>query len=140
MWDNPLPLRPHHGLCMAFFRGQGYSSGFTASLASRLEELDGTDRSIILTVGTDAVCAPCPHNGGGICDAAEKVAAYDRAVLDRCGLEAGTVCAFSTFTRLVQDRIIGPGRRREICGSCQWDRLCAATSSRWDRPAAGQNP
>ena len=140
MWDKPLPLRPHHGLCMAFFQGKGYSSGFTASLAARLAELEKTNSSIILTVGTDAVCAPCPHNNGGVCDAAAKVAAYDRAVLERCGLEADTICSFSEFTRLVQDRIISAGQRREICGNCQWDSLCSATPSRWIRQDPVKTP
>lgn len=137
MWDKPLPLRPHHGLCMAFFQGKGYSGGFTAALAARLKELQETDRPVVLTVGTDAVCAPCPHNAGGRCDAAEKVAAYDRSVLERCGLAEGQVCAFSRFTRLVQERIIAPGLRREICGGCQWDGLCAASSSRWAADRSG---
>lgn len=131
MWDKPLPLRPHHGLCMAFFQGKGYSDGFTAALASRLLELEGTDRLVLLTVGTDAVCAPCPHNCGGICNAADKVASYDRHVLNRCGLEEHAVLPFSAFTRLVQERILDAGVRREICGSCQWDSLCSTVPSRW---------
>lgn len=131
MWDKPLPLRPHHGLCMAFFQGKGYSGGFVAALAARLEELEGSDRPIRLTVGTDVVCAACPHNRAGLCDAAEKVAAYDRAVLALCGLEDGTVCTFSEFTRLVQARILSPGLRCTICGDCQWDSLCSTVPSRW---------
>lgn len=138
MWDKPLPLRPHHGLCMAFFQGKGYSGGFTAALAARLGELEGTRRPVVLTVGTDAVCAPCPHNEGGVCTSAEKTAAYDRAVLKACGLQEGTVLAFSDFTRLVQERIITPGLRRQICGDCQWDNLCSATSSRWAAGEAGE--
>ena len=131
MWDKPLPLRPHHGLCMAFFQGKGYSDGFVAALAARLEELEGSDRPIRLTVGTDVVCAACPHNRSGLCDAAEKVAAYDRAVLGPCGLEDSTVCTFSEFTFLVQARILTPGLRREICGDCQWNSLCSTIPSRW---------
>lgn len=131
MWDEPLPLRPHHGLCMAFFQGKGYSGGFTAALAARLEELEGARRPVVLTVGTDAVCAPCPHNEGGVCTSAEKTAAYDRAVLKVCGLQEGVVLTFSDFTRLVQERIIAPGLRRQVCGDCQWDSLCRATPSRW---------
>ena len=130
-----MALRPHHGLCMAFFQGKGYSGGFTAALAARLEELEGTRRPVVLTVGTDAVCAPCPHNRNGVCTSADKTAAYDRAVLTVCGLEEGAVLTFSEFTRLVQRRIIAPGLRRKICGDCQWDRLCAGTPSRW---AAGE--
>lgn len=131
MWDKPLPLRPHHGLCMAFFQGEGYSGGFVAALAARLRELEHSDGPVVLAVETDVVCRACPHNQHGRCDTAEKVAAYDRAVLERCGLAAGTVCTFSQFTRLVQERIIAPGLRQEICGDCQWDGLCAATASRW---------
>lgn len=137
MWDKPMALRPHHGLCMAFFQGKGYSGGFTAALAARLEELEGTCRPVALTVGTDAVCAPCPHNVGGVCTSAEKTAAYDRAVLEACGLGEGAVLAFSDFTRLVQERIISPGLRRQICGSCQWDGLCSETSSRWAAEGGG---
>lgn len=131
MWDKPLPLRPHHGLCMAFFRGEGYSSGFISALAACLTELEADDPMIILTVSTDIVCASCPHNTGGICHEAEKVASYDRAVLERCGLEAETVCTFSEFTNLVQRKILSRGRRREVCGNCEWDRLCSSTPSRW---------
>ena len=131
MWDKPLHLRPHHGLCMAFFQGEGYSGGFVAALARRLEELEGTEQPVFLKVETDAVCSGCPHNQNGCCDTAEKVAAYDRAVLEQCGLEEGTVCAFSDFTRLVQERIMTPGLRRQICGDCQWDGLCSRTPSRW---------
>ena len=131
MWDDPRPLRPHHGLCMAFFRGEGYSDGFTAALAARLRELEGSQEPVRLTVGVDMVCAPCPHNLGGRCDAAEKTAAYDRAVLALCGLEEGVVLPFSAFARLAQAEIIAPGRRRAVCGGCQWDALCAQTPSRW---------
>lgn len=38
-------LRPHHGMCLAYFEGKGYSEGFTAHMQSMLERLlaaDGT--------------------------------------------------------------------------------------------------
>lgn len=132
MWGEPRLLRPHHGLCMAFFRGEGYSEGFTAALAARLSELEGSAEPVRLTVGLDMVCAPCPHSAGGVCGTAEKAAAYDRAVLRLCGLEEGTVLPFRRFARLVQERIIAPGRRREVCGGCQWEELCEKTKSRWE--------
>ena len=132
MWDKPLPLRPHHGLCMAFFQGKGYSSGFTSSLAACLDALERDIRKpVMLTVGTDTICAPCPHNVGCVCEAADKVASYDRAVLELCRLQEGTICPFSEFAQLVQQRIIDSGARRAICGNCQWDRLCTSTPSRW---------
>lgn len=132
MWAEPRLLRPHHGLCMAFFQGNGYSQGFTAALADRLRELEGSGEMVRLTVGADMVCAPCPHNRNGVCDTAEKVAAYDRAVLALCGLEEETVLPFSDFARLVQRRIIASGQRRAVCGGCQWEALCDKTKSRWE--------
>ena len=132
MWGKPRPLRPHHGLCMAFFQGEGYNEGFTAVLAARLSELEGSTEPVALTVGLDVVCAPCPHSAGGVCDAAEKVEAYDRAVLRLCGLEEGEVLPFLRFVQLAQRQIIAPGRRREVCRGCQWDGLCAKTKSRWE--------
>ena len=29
-----IPLRPHHGMCLAYFKGEGYSGGFTAHMAA----------------------------------------------------------------------------------------------------------
>ena len=32
-----IPLRPHHGMCLAYFKGEGYSNGFTAHMAEMLK-------------------------------------------------------------------------------------------------------
>ena len=71
---SALPLRPHHGMCMAYFVGHGYSDGFSAHMASLLERL-APDTPIRLTSSTDAVCGPCPNNHGGLCSKPEQVAA-----------------------------------------------------------------
>lgn len=123
MSGKPLPLRPHHGMCMAYFVGYGYSDGFSANMARLLEELE-PDTPVRLTVGTDAVCGPCPNNDGGHCNKPELVAGYDRAVLDLCGLEDGQILPFGQFTYLVRAKILSPGLRKKICGTCQWDNLC----------------
>lgn len=130
MLSNPLPLRPHHGMCMAYFVGCGYSDAFSAHMAALLGELAPAS-PIRLTTATDAVCGPCPNNHGGLCNKPDLVASYDRAVLTLCGLEEGCLLSFGSFTRLVQERILSPGLRPTICGGCQWNDLCAAQSSRW---------
>ena len=134
MSSNPLPLRPHHGLCMAYFVGRGYSDAFSAHMAALLEELE-PGSPVRLTVGTDAVCAVCPNNVGGRCHKPELVAGYDRSVLDLCGLGEGYILSFGDFTDLVQMRVLDPGMRREICGDCQWDGICSVQPSRWSRRA-----
>ena len=30
-------LRPHHGMCLAYFEGKGYSDGFTVNMQKMLE-------------------------------------------------------------------------------------------------------
>ena len=74
------PIRPHHGMCLAFFIGNGYSTGFTAHMQEMLE-LFTKGADVCLTVKTDEICSACPNNSQGICEAAEKVKRYDNAVL-----------------------------------------------------------
>ena len=159
MSGEPMALRPHHGMCMAYFVGLGYSGGFSAHMAELLEELAALERErcpsmdrtadnmarllaeeltaerpVRLTVDTDQVCAACPRSAGGRCDKPELVAGYDRAVLELCGLTEGAVLAFGAFTALVQSRILDRDLRRFICGGCQWNDICRRTESRWRTP------
>lgn len=124
---------------MAYFVGRGYSGAFTAHMAALLEKLR-PDSLIRLTVGTDAVCGPCPNNTEGRCDKPELTAAYDRAVLQHCGLTEGEMISFGRFTALVQEEILTKGLRKEICGNCQWDGICAAQPSRWARTDDHRGP
>lgn len=115
---------------MAYFIGRGYSDSFTVHMARLLEELT-PDSPVCLTVGTDAVCGPCPNNCAGLCDKSELVAAWDREVLALCGLSGEDTLSFGDFTRLVEERIPEPGLRSGICGRCQWNDICASHPSRW---------
>ncbi len=132
MPNKPLKLRPHHGMCLAYFIGEGYSNAFTAHMRQILESTV-PDTPVVLTVGTDTICGACPNHDGGVCTADGKVSRYDQAVLDLCGLCAGTSLSFSAFTELVQDRILMPGLRSAVCGDCQWDSICASQPSRWEK-------
>lgn len=137
MSNEPLPLRPHHGMCMAYFVGHGYSDAFSAHMAALLEELT-PETPIRLTTATDAICGPCPNNNEGLCNKPELVAAYDRSVLTLCGLGEGYILSFGCFTRLVQERILASGLRPAICGGCQWNGICSAQSSRWEHDPGHQ--
>lgn len=130
--NRAVRLRPHHGMCLAYFVGEGYSGGFSAHMGRVLSSLS-PETAAELTAGADAICAQCPNSHGGLCETEEKVRRYDRAVLERCGLEEGETLPFGAFTSLVQRRILAPGLRRDICGDCQWDALCANVPSRWER-------
>ena len=132
MSNKAMKLRPHHGMCLAFFVGEGYSGGFSAHMAQVLASLT-PEFAVQLSVSADTICSQCPNNLDGLCRTAEKAARYDQAVLTRCGLRAGRELPFSQFTALVQRRILDPGLRQSICGDCQWNSLCASQPSRWKK-------
>lgn len=126
------PLRPHHGMCLAFFVGKGYSDGFTENMKNMLERfVDGA--FIRLQTGPDEICRACPDRRGDACVSEKKVVRYDRAVLSACGLKEGDVVAFKEFTRAVQVYIIETGRRTEICSDCSWNEICSCVKSRWEK-------
>lgn len=126
-----VPLRPHHGMCLAYFVGSGYSEGFTRHMQEMLELLEA-DMQVILTVAVDEICSACPNNVSGVCKDSVKVECYDRAVLEQCGLTEGQELDFHEFVRVVQEHVIASGRRTEICGDCQWDGICGDKKSRWE--------
>lgn len=132
MSSEVISLRPHHGMCMAYFAGYGYSDGFTAHMGALLASLT-PETPVRLTVGTDDVCSACPNNQNGVCDKPQLVAAYDNAVLTLCGLREGEILPFGRFTELVQTRILSPGLRPSVCGCCQWNAICSEKKSRWER-------
>lgn len=106
------PIRPHHGMCLAFFIGNGYSTGFTAHMQEMLE-LFTKGADVCLTVKTDEICSACPNNSQGICEAAEKVKRYDNAVLAECGLKEGQKLAFPEFTEAVQKKSLKREKERK---------------------------
>ena len=114
-------LRPHHGMCLAYFEGKGYSDGFTVNMQKMLEFFEkGAD--IELTVSGDESCV-----------SAGLVEAYDRKVLEACGLSEKAQMRFQEFVENVQKNVIESGKRVEICGNCQWNEICANKQSRWKR-------
>lgn len=130
MSSDMILLRPHHGMCLAFFVGYGYSDSFSAHMSALLDSLT-PDTLIQLTVDTDAVCSACPNNLDGVCKTAQLVADYDRAVLSLCGLQDGQIIAFGRFAELVQTCVLSPDLRPTICGGCHWDGICGKQVSRW---------
>ena len=127
----PLRLRPHHGLCIYYFRGSGYSEEFTEHMKEVIRSLKDNPR-IILTVGEDEVCSSCPNRTPRGCSESQKAESYDRKVLELCGLFGSqngpggseNELRWEEFRQAVVSRIIRAGKRREVCGNCEWDGLC----------------
>lgn len=116
-------IRAHHGMCLAFFEGKGYSSGFVGHMQDIKDKLSENPR-VCLMDRTDEICSFCPNNKQGDCISREKVSRYDKEVFRLCGLQAGTLIDWQDFTLLVEERILRPGNRAAICGDCQWNAMC----------------
>lgn len=114
-------IRAHHGLCLTFFQGKGYSGDFVENMGAMKKILE-QNPLIRLVEGYDDVCAACPNKLTETC--AEKASRYDREVLRRCGLSAGDTLPYEEFSRKVIETILRPGLRGSICGDCQWSGLC----------------
>ena len=119
-----INLRAHHGMCMYFFQGKGYSGDFVENMGAMKEILE-ENPLVRLLEGYDDVCAACPNKRTETC--AEKASRYDREVLRRCGLSVGERLPYREFSRKVIETILRRGVRAEICGDCQWSSLC-----RWE--------
>ena len=58
--ERLLRLRAHHGMCLAFFEGKGYSDGFTAHMENVLAGMEQNPILQIVTTG-DILCKKCPN-------------------------------------------------------------------------------
>lgn len=119
-----MPLRFHHGLCLSFFEGKGYSGDFTENMAEKKAMLERDDPIVTLTCKEDIICAKCPHNKGGECESAEKVNRYDTAVMKLCGFSSGESLHYKDLSRKVAEVIIQKGRLHEVCSDCSWNEIC----------------
>ena len=118
-----IPMRGHHGMCFAFFRGKGYSDSFTAHMTLVQQLLQ--ENPLVQVLNTpDEVCSACPNLENGVCTSPDQVKAYDDSVLKLCGLEPGTVLPWNDFSELVHRHILSCGKRETICGDCRWSSIC----------------
>lgn len=129
MFHDEIPLRPHHGMCLAYFKGEGYSNAFTRHMGEMLHRLE-QGAMVRLHCGGDVICTACPHLNRSECTSMNALC-YDKGVLQVCGLQEGAVLSFGAFTAQVEERILSKGLRQTICGGCQWNELCSSQKSRW---------
>lgn len=120
---NRYKIRAHHGMCLGFFEGKGYSDVFTVHMGNIKRELEHNPR-IHLVNQADEICKYCPNNKDDICECYDKVLHYDDEVLLLCGLEADTEIEWKQFSSLVEEKIIKTGKRMDICGDCEWNSIC----------------
>ena len=140
MKNVEIKLRAHHGMCLAFFEGKGYSTGFTARMAQILEYLEQENPTVTVVAEADCICGGCPNLTDGRCRKAALVERYDRlkaqydevstaisdneARYEQIGMEEHSPSDWESFSARVAERILSQGKRNEICGGCQWSSIC----------------
>lgn len=129
MDKNIYNLRAHHGICLSFFIGEGYSSSFAENMAKVKRELE-KNALICIIDHADVICNKCPKNLNGECESEKTVSNYDKSVLVNCNISKDSVMPYIDFNRLVRENIINKGKRGEICVSCEWDSLCSSLENK----------
>lgn len=124
MKNVEIKLRAHHGMCLAFFEGKGYSACFTAHMAQILEYLEQENPIVTVVAEADCICGGCPNLTDGRCRKAALVERYDKAVLALCGMGEHSILPWREFSARVAEYILSHGKRSEICGGCQWSSIC----------------
>ena len=117
-------IRPHHGLCIHFFEGKGYSENFVRHMAELIEELNTFRPEIRLVLHVDYFCYACPRNLGSICESAGKVLQYDKNILNLCHLEENQILSWEDFQEKIFFHILNAGKLSLVCSGCQWENLC----------------
>ena len=116
-------LRPHHGLCIRFYRGKGYSDGFVVNMNKTITLLEKGAEITLINDG-DALCGHCPNYDGKSCLSGEKPHRYDNAVLSLTGLNPGDSIKWKDFQDILMEKVFEAGKFDEICGDCEWQNLC----------------
>ncbi len=117
-------LRPHHGLCIQFFRGEGYNQEFIENMQEIVDAL-AANPIIELVNGADSVCHTCPNRIGETdCACDEKVLHYDKKVMEYCKLTCSSTLTWNEFSSKIYNYILTPDLREDICGDCEWNALC----------------
>lgn len=122
-----VALRPHHLICLQFFRGEGYSQEFVDNLARTFTRLQTEPARIV--AGADVVCAACPNLGDDQrCtdpgeDAIRELDAVALATLD---VELGDVMMMDDAARLLIERTEATTSFRDTeCRGCGFRTVCA---------------
>lgn len=121
--NTPATMRPHHALCALFFEGKGYSQAFIDNMTAFMAD---PSQMLQITTGCDALCQACPNNVNGRCKDEAKVSLFDQRTLKLTGtlLQADPPIPLYALCQDVFDAILQQGLLAEVCGECEWARLC----------------
>lgn len=123
---KPLLLRPHHGMCLQFFTGKGYSGGFVKNMKKICAKLErDPSQTVVLCKGPDAICRACPHWVETGCRSDPKPTQYDTMCLSACGFREGEKISWEEFSGGIRETALKSSDSfARICSDCVWFSVC----------------
>ncbi|MGP3667201.1 MAG: DUF1284 domain-containing protein [Candidatus Bathyarchaeota archaeon] len=125
-----IKIRPHHLVCLTFFRGKGYNLNFVRNVKRILREVEKSTAVVVVVEGCDDVCLECPHRTGVKCmkskDSDEEVRLMDLIWLKELNLNYGE--KLETL-KIVKGRIT-LNKLKNVCGKCEWLSVCLDTAEK----------
>ena len=129
MNDRPIRLRGHHFICLQFFRGEGYSDEFVATLTALLDRLE-TEPAEAVAVADD-VCSACPELGAdrmcasGSAGGETEIRRIDALAFALLELSPGDSITLEQARRHLAADAVGVGHwRADACHGCAWESVC----------------
>lgn len=120
-----LLLRPHHGLCIQFYEGKGYSEEFTQKMDELINQIHLNPKMLIrLHSDVDVLCDSCPNNIESECITNNKVKQLDEKVLSYCDMKSGQVLSIHDFLQTVKEMILEKELHPSLCSDCEWYSIC----------------
>lgn len=116
-------LRAHHGLCIQFFEGKGYSDSFTSNMSNVINNINN-DLYIQIVTNKDVICNGCPNLENDVCNSQHKVGEIDKKVLTLCGFKENEIIKAKDFFQRVNEKIIKANKLKEVCKNCEWLYIC----------------
>ena len=126
MADAPeVRLWGHHGICLHFLKGEGYSPELVTQLAHILKKAEaGID--IELLSGADDVCHVCPYLQGEECRytryADPEIRVMDKTALDLLKLTPGEITRWPALREKIS--LIFHQWSQAFCRECDWKTAC----------------
>ena len=120
---NLATLRPHHALCALFFEGKGYSQAFVENMTAFVAD---PQQILQITTGCDVLCQACPHNVNDQCEDEAKVSLFDQRIVNLAGVlfQDSHPTSLNALCQNAYEEILQQGHLAEVCGECEWARLC----------------
>lgn len=119
---SEIHLRPHHGLCLLNFRGDGYSDEFSTNMAAMQKRLfENPQEMVTITKGADDLCSRCPNRRGSACRS-EHPPLFDSNVLKAAGIRYGQTMTWQELSGRTD--LLRREHLEEMCPDCEWLTLC----------------